>query len=185
MTGYWSRPRRDVGAYLAWLTAWLLVPIWYNFRLRDPEEKWSLAEVQGYARLRPDTGHALTGSNIVRTVAWFATMLGSYVIFFGVGWAYLAVAPDNGGLPSGLERSFFVVGAFAGAAGIVSSVRWALSYFLEGALDRRLGEARAAGLPARGLLVRLCAPSNVDMIFAAVVTWSLTLAHQEALLARV
>jgi hypothetical protein len=183
MTGYWSQPRRDVAGYLAWVTAWVLVPIWYNFRLRDPEERWSLAEVQRYARARPTTGHEMAGSNIVRMVAWFSVGIAGLAVFLIANWTALALMPESGGVPMPVELSLFAVMMFAAAAGIVSSLRWGACAFLEGPLDRRLDEAYATVSPAQGFVVRICAPSNVDLLVAAVVSWGMTLAHHESLLA--
>jgi hypothetical protein len=162
-----SRARlTDVGGYVsAWLAP-ALMPVWYG---RKGAGSWTLEELRRASRNWPEDGLSVGPANAVRATSWFAIMLAALggVLVLGLGGEPLGVAEHPLRL-IGMD-TLCVIGAYSSGVGLVNALKWAVAWQLMERLDRSVAADRAARGPAyreRSLLLRICLPTNLDLLVA-------------------
>lgn len=168
-----DRPLRDGGAFVS-LLAMRPLQRWLNRRLLPGEEPTAPAEIRAWARRYPRSGEQAQSVGMVRALSWF--LLAAVALAALIAISIVDGIVGAGSLPASAIalKTLAVIIVFAGGAGFVGTARWSLSTSYSDRLDLALDRRHDRHGRPRGLLVRLCVPSNLDLVLAA--AWTLVIA---------
>jgi hypothetical protein len=164
---------RDLGGYVPLLLSRPLRWFWFNRDLLTNEEPTTAEDIRSWTRDFPKDRNGVQLANLVRVLGWASVLI--------VGLAFLAplgLLTGRGGErgPAAVIALTILtaVVTFASGACLAGAGRLAMLIVIGRDLDWMLSQEQGSRR-RRGLLLRLCLPSNAELLFALIWASWLTL----------
>ena len=159
-----ERRMHDAGAFALLATA----PLLARFASSNISYAKALAELRSWARDRPDLSETVSLMNVMRAMAWFALMLGTFLLYAGAALARTdGAAPAALALLEGAMIVFALLWTTCSGMLAMSLCRYGLSRAFDGVVAERLDFKTD---PKLGLVGWLTMPNSIDLLPALLFT---------------